>query len=68
MKNFLSIANLNSAFLFSITKNNAERPIVIRNQGEIGKKAATRPAIPLKRNPEAMQKISKIGWLLSLKQ
>ena len=48
----------NSAFLFSIARYKANRPIERINQGEFGKEEAIKPADALNIKPEAIQKIS----------
>ena len=64
----LSLDILSSAFLFSTARNNARRPIVRRNHGDIAKLAATPPAIALNKKPDEMQNKSSIGSFFSLMQ
>ena len=62
------ISVCNSAFLFSIARNNANNPIDNRNQGEKSKFDAFTPAIDLIKKPDEMQNISIIGSFFNLKQ
>ena len=60
----LSFDNLSSAFLFSIARKSASNPTVNKNHGELGRELTDMPAIALSKKPDAIEKISKIGFLL----
>ena len=64
----VSLYARNSAFLFSIAINKANKVTLKINHGEIFKLFAIPPEIALNKKPEEMQKISKIGSFFKTRQ